>query len=264
MGPRVHRTSWVAALLILAVSWCWGPSPVLGIEELPDTQRVMLAKTHLDKGMKLLAGGSEKEGEAEIQAAIQVFPDFADAHIQLGNLAMRRRDYTRGLDCYIHARDSLSHLQGLSHQQEAERRRRLQESIDILQERVEQLRSSRRPGDAGKIDEAMVRMDKLRQEQMKAFPTNSPPIPPELHFLIGNARMSLEQFDQALEEYRQALVLRPDFGEVHNNLAVIYLYRKDYAQAWVHVHAAEKAGVRINVQFREDLAASAPEPAPTQ
>jgi Flp pilus assembly protein TadD len=106
----------------------------------------------------------------------------------------------------------------------------------------------------------MLNIEKLRQEQSKILAGNELQVPPEIHFLIGTARMNLEQFDPAIEDFRQALALRPAYGEVHNNLAVIYLYRKDYPQAWEHLHAAEKAGVRINPQFREELAALAPEP----
>jgi tetratricopeptide (TPR) repeat protein len=232
--------------------------------EAPDTRQVMLAKSHYQKGMKLLSAGKEKEGEEEMLESLKIFPDFADAHIQLGNLAMGRKDFHRGLECYLEARTSLTHLQGFSQQREAERRKRLQESIDILRERLDQLRSSPRAGDAGKIEETVARLEKLQQEQTKPFPTDAPPIPAELFFLTGNARMSLEQFDQAIAEYNQALSLRPAFGEVHNNLAVIYFYRKDYARVWEHLHAAEKAGVRINPQFREDLTAVAPDPAPPQ
>jgi len=135
--------------------------------------------------------------------------------------------------------------------------------MDVIQERIEGLRHSNRAADQGKIDQEMIQLEKLRREQMKALPPESDPFPAELHFLIGNARMNLERFDEALEDYRQALAHRPGYGEVHNNLAVIYLYRKDYPRAWEHVHAAEKAGVRVNPQFREELAALAPEGPPS-
>jgi tetratricopeptide (TPR) repeat protein len=250
----------IALLLLLPVLW-GDASLSVRAEEAPDGQKVMLARSHFDKGMKLLGKGSEKEGEDELEESLRIFPDFADADIQLGNLAMRRKEYGPALELYVQARTALEHLQGISRQQEVERHRRMQESIDILQERIEQLRRSQRPGDAGQIDAATLRMEKLRQEMTKTAPTDEPPIPAQLHFLIGTARMSLERYDEAIEDYSRALGLRPGYGEVHNNLAVIYLYRKDYARAWEHLHAAEKAGIRINPQFREELAVVSPEPA---
>lgn len=228
----------------------------------PETHQIMLARTHFEKGMKLLGAGSEKEGEAELLEAIKAFPDFADAHVELGNLAMRRKDYTAGLEWYLQAKTALTNLQGLSRRQEVERRKRLQESMDILRERIDQLRMSNRPADQGELSEAMAKLEKLQHEQTKLFTQDEKAIPAQIHFLIGNARMSLEQYDQAIEDYGQALSLRPGYGEVHNNLAVIYFYRKDYARTWEHLLAAEKAGIRINPQFREDLSAVAPEPPP--
>jgi tetratricopeptide (TPR) repeat protein len=240
-----------------------GRDPVGGADSY-DPHKVMLARTYFEKGMKLLQKQSPAEAEAEFLESVRVFPEFADGYIQLGNLAMSRKEYSAGLEHYIRAKTALLNLQGMSRQQEVERRRRLQESIDLLQERIDQLSMSPR-GDRGEIDRAMINLEKLRQEQSKILTGGEQPIPPEIHFLIGTARMNLEQFDQAIEDFHQALAVRPAYGEVHNNLAVIYLYRKDYPQAWDHLHAAEKAGVRINPQFREELGAVAPEsPAPAR
>jgi tetratricopeptide (TPR) repeat protein len=262
MGLHPRRLFSLSFLLLLpAISG--GPRLCVAADDPPDARMVMMARSHFEKGMKLIGKGSEKEGEEELRESLRVFPDFADASIQLGNLAMRRREYGQGLELYLQAQASLLHLQGLSRQQEVERRRRLQEGIDALQERIEQLRLSQRTGAAGEIDAAMIRMEKLRQEQNKVLTQDEPPIPAELHFLIGTARMNLERYDEAIEDYRQALSQRPGYGEVHNNLAVIYLYRKDYPHAWEHLHAAEKAGIRINPQFREELSAAAPEPLQT-
>jgi tetratricopeptide (TPR) repeat protein len=236
-----------------------------GADDSYDPHKVMLARAHYEKGMKLLQKDSRPDAEVEFQQSVRVFPEFADGYIQLGNLATLRKDYSAGLEHYIRARTALLNLQGMSRQQEVQRRRQLQESMDILRARIDQMRMSQRPAITGELSEAMTQLEKLQQEQTKILARDELAVPPEIHFLIGTARMNLEQFDQAIEDFHQALALRPAYGEVHNNLAVIYLYRKDYPQAWDHLHAAEKAGVRINPQFREELAAVAPEsPAPAR
>jgi tetratricopeptide (TPR) repeat protein len=252
--PRFQKLAIPFLIMILF----GGRVPARGADSY-DPHKVMLAKSYFEKGMKLLQKESPAEAEAEFRESVRVFPEFADAYIQLGNLAMSRKEYSAGLEHYVRAKTALLNLQGMSRQQEVERRRRLQESIDLLQERIDQLTMSPRD-DRGEIDRAMLNIEKLRQEMSKILTGNELQVPPEIHFLIGTARMNLEQFDPAIEDFRQALALRPAYGEVHNNLAVIYLYRKDYPQAWEHLHAAEKAGVRINPQFREELAALAPEP----
>ena len=252
----------VVLLLVLLWAMAGGPSPAAAPEEAVDSQKLMLAKTHLDKGMKLLEKGSLEEAEAEFLEATRAFPDMADAYIQLGHLSMRRKDYSQGLDRYLQARTALTNLQGISRRQEVERSRRMQESMDILREQIDQLRVSQNPADQSEVNVKMAQMDRLRQEQTKLRAHDELSIPAELPFLIGTARMNLEEYDAAIEDYREALALRPGYGEAHNNLAVIYFYRKDYPLAWEHLRAAEKAGIRINPQFREELSAAAPESPP--
>ncbi len=257
--PCSARAPFRLLCLVLTVSGILPPAA--SAVEAPTEQTIHLARSHYDKGMKLLETGKEAEGEAELQESARVFPDFADAHLQLGHLSMRRKEYRQALERYLRARDALVELQLLSRRQEMERLRRLQEGIDRLQQQITQMQLSRSSADPGRIDAAMVQMERLRQEQTRLAPQEERPLPAEIHFYIGNARMSLEQFDQAIEDYQRALSQRPGFGEVHNNLAVIYLYKKDYSRAWEHLHAAETAGVRIEPGFREDLAAAAPDPA---
>jgi len=254
----------VPVVLVLAVLFggAGGPPPAAASGDGVDAQKLMLARTHLDKGMKLLEKGSHDEAEAEFLEATRAFPDMADAYIQLGHLSMRRKDYSQALDRYLQARTALTNLQALSRRQEVERSRRLQEGMDILREQIDQLRVSQNPGAQGEIEQKFAKLEKLRQEQMKLRVHEELQVPAELPFFIGTARMNLEEYDAAIEDYKDALNLRPAYGEAHNNLAVIYFYRKEYPLAWEHLHAAENAGVRINPQFREELSAAAPEPPP--
>src|SRR5262245_17663336 len=225
-----------------------------------DPHKFMLARSHFDKGMKLLSGERDAEAEAELQEAVKIFPQLVEAHIQLGGISMKRGNFTQGLERYQAARQSLSDLQGLRHAQEMERQRRLQESMDLLRERIADLRRSQRTSDVGRIQEETVRLEKLQREKSFAQPAPETPFNPVIHFLLGTALMKLERFDEAREEFSQALVLKPDFGEAHNNLAVLDFYRREYPKCWEHVHSAEAAGVRVDPMFRAELAALSPEP----
>src|SRR5512147_2640094 len=89
--PRFRfATGLLLGLFLLLAPVVTLPAPAGGP---PETHQIMLARTHFEKGMKLLGVGSEKEGEAELLESIKVSPDFADAYVELGNLAMRRKDY---------------------------------------------------------------------------------------------------------------------------------------------------------------------------
>jgi len=224
-----------------------------------DPHKFMLARSHYTKAMQLLADNKLAEGEAELLEAIKTFPQLAEGFVELGNLSMRRKEYREGLERYLKARDALAELQGIRRQQEAERQRQLQESIDLLNERIRDLGRSTQTSE-GKIQQAMAHLEKLQQEKTNTQPTIESPFTPEVHFLVGTAQMKLEQFEEAAKEFQNALTLRPNFGEAHNNLAVVLYYRRNYPACWEHLRAAERAGIRVDPLFKEELTAVFPEP----
>jgi len=42
-------------------------------------------------------------------------------------------------------------------------------------------------------------------------------------------------------------------GEAHNNLAVLYLLKAQYTDAFAEVKAAEKAGFRVNPDLKDEI-----------
>ena len=52
-----------------------------------------------------------------------------------------------------------------------------------------------------------------------------------LHSLLGAAYLDLEDHDNAIESYRLALSIKPNFEKLHNSLGVAYLRREMFAEA---------------------------------
>src|SRR5262249_29473465 len=61
------------------------------------------------------------------------------------------------------------------------------------------------------------------------------------HFNLGTALAVAGQNDHAIDEYRQALALRPDYAQAHNNLAGALMQQRKFADAVVEYRAAVKA-----------------------
>ncbi|MCI0655678.1 MAG: hypothetical protein L0170_01230 [Acidobacteria bacterium] len=259
MSLRAYFSKRFHILILTSMAWVL-PSWAPGQQVSYDPHKFMIARSHYTKAMKLLADNKLSEGEGELLEAVKTFPQLAEGYIELGNLSMRRGEFREGLERYQKASKALSELQGIKRLQEVERQRQLQESIDLLNERISDLSRSQRTSDQGKIQQAMVRLEKLQQERTNAQPTMESPFTPEVHFLVGTALMKLERFEEAGKEFQSALALRPSFGEAHNNLAVVLYYRRDYPACWAHLRAAEQAGVRVDPRFKEELSAVFPEP----
>lgn len=79
---------------------------------------------------------------------------------------------------------------------------------------------------------------------------------------LANTQQMLNDFPGAIESWRQVLDARPEDVEAHARIAILLYYVGDYAAAWRHVHAAERAGGSVPPQFRPLLAERLSEPQP--
>jgi len=77
--------------------------------------------------------------------------------------------------------------------------------------------------------------------------------PAEFSLALGSAYLRKGSIVEAERAYREALKLRPKYGEAHNNLAVICIKRGDYEEAYTHVKAAQKAGFKVHPQLVKDI-----------
>lgn len=68
------------------------------------------------------------------------------------------------------------------------------------------------------------------------------PRDPTLHMLYGMHLHRLSKLDEALKEYKAAEQIAPESAEVHYNLGLLYLDRKDYKSAKQHAQKAYKLG----------------------
>src|SRR5207249_701082 len=79
--------------------------------------------------------------------------------------------------------------------------------------------------------------------------------PAWISLALGSAYFRTSAMPDAEREYREALKAEPNLGEAHNNLAVVCMLTGRYDEAEQEVAAAEKAGFRVNPQFKQDLKA---------
>jgi tetratricopeptide (TPR) repeat protein len=78
-------------------------------------------------------------------------------------------------------------------------------------------------------------------------------IPPFILTALGSAYFRSGAFADAEREWRRAVAVDPDIGEVHNNLAVVCMLTGRYAEAEQELGLAEKAGFKVNPQLKADL-----------
>jgi Tfp pilus assembly protein PilF len=77
--------------------------------------------------------------------------------------------------------------------------------------------------------------------------------PPQVLLALGSGYFRNGDRDAAEVQWRAAVDANPKLGEAHNNLAVIYMQTGRFDDALKALTAAEKAGFKVNPQFKADL-----------
>jgi len=70
---------------------------------------------------------------------------------------------------------------------------------------------------------------------------------------IGLVYYNKGMLDEAIFEYKKALVINPNLAKVHYNLGVAYYYKGNYKLAILHCDKAVKLGLSVNPELLELL-----------
>jgi tetratricopeptide (TPR) repeat protein len=62
------------------------------------------------------------------------------------------------------------------------------------------------------------------------------------------------EVDQSIEACEKALKVEPDFPIAHNNLAIAYMEKGEFAKAILHADRAVELGYEVAPQILEELA----------
>lgn len=77
--------------------------------------------------------------------------------------------------------------------------------------------------------------------------------PAKYHYQAGNCLLRLKKYNEAHQQYMNAIATDPKHGEAHNNLAYIYFLAKKYEKAWEHLQSAKRYGAKVNPQAEAQL-----------
>ncbi len=254
----MRRTVVFLVLLLLGI-----PSPALaalGTEA--NSRTIQQASALCRKGAKALQQGDKARASESFEKALAVFPDFPDAHVGLGHLAMSESRFDDALKNYQRARQAYlsfgSILQGLREENYRETQRRMGQVRDQISSLG---RSSTNARTDPRQEAEITRQLTMLQEELRRLEAIEPPRdnaaadpPAEVWFYIGNAQFKLEKYDEARAAWETSAQLNPGFAMIHNNLAVIYWKAGRFNDAQTELATAERLGFPVNPKMKEDLA----------
>ena len=73
------------------------------------------------------------------------------------------------------------------------------------------------------------------------------------YYFRGMAYHQSNDYDKALKDYTESLILNPDFAQAHYNRAVIYDGMKKYKDALNDLHEAQRLGFNIDTVYIDEL-----------
>jgi tetratricopeptide (TPR) repeat protein len=164
-----------------------------------------------------------QEAIADFEQALQLKPDYAEAHYNLGKALARSGRLPEAIDQYEQAlrlrpdqADTYDNLGNALYQQG-----QVAEAIEQYQQA---LRIEPRHADAhNNLGVALAQAGHLPEaiEQYQDALRLSPENAAELHNKLGNALARMGRLPDAMEEYLQALQIKPGDAGMHNNLGIV-------------------------------------------
>jgi tetratricopeptide (TPR) repeat protein len=247
-----------ASLPVVAQDTTVRPSDVNRI----DIRTKEMALQHHSMGWQYLAAEDFEQARESFSKAIELIRRMPTAHYGLGKSYMGLKRYTDAIRAYSDSRDVYRELAAKATVDQMALQQRRQDQMREIEDAMREA-ARVRPSASGSASQQRTMQelsDQLRFLENRLGSGQSissdEAVPPEVYLALGSAYFRAEQMTDAEREYRQAVKLKPDFGEAWNNLAVVALLDGRAAEADDAIRKAEKAGFRVNPQLKDDIRAA--------
>jgi tetratricopeptide (TPR) repeat protein len=200
------------------------------------------------KGEDLLKGEKFEQAAEQFKKAIELNKDLVLAHYGLGQSYMALKRFPDAVLAFSGSRDAYYRLASLkvSDRMAAEA---------VGQQMVDEARTlTGVDGRGGTSKGVNLRLNVLRDlEQTKRLDDGNPEPPAEISLALAGAWFRQGNLVEAEKENKNALKARPDYGQAHSNLAVIYMLSGRIPESRAEVEKAEKSGFTVNPKLKEEL-----------
>lgn len=218
----------------------------------PNQQR---AEIHYRLGWDSLRSEAWDAAVKEFKQAIELQPKFTLAYYGLGKAYMGLRRFPDAARAFETCRDFYGSKAGEKFSGQLDATRQRQDRMMELQELSRQYTKGPQTTQVQDVQRQIQNAIRQNQETIdRGLNLNIDPAAPAfVSVALGSAYFRSERLGDAEREYKAALDADPKAGEAHNNLAVVYMLTGRLDESAKEVGLAEKAGFRVNPQFKKDL-----------
>jgi tetratricopeptide (TPR) repeat protein len=237
---RIVPCAVVVAVVVIGV-------PAITAQTLADApshrEALMLFRT----GQELMSEEKFERAAAVFSSAIAKDALLTVAHYGLGQAYMNLRRFEDAAEAYKRCIEATRALYTLQQTNQFEVEKQRDDEIRELRTILDRAKGARMPT-------VLSLEQRLRDLENQRSSMGGPFRPPaEMLLALGSAYFRNGDREEAELEWRAAIDANPKLGEAHNNIAVIYMQTDRLDQALEEVTLAEKAGFKVNPQFKADL-----------
>ena len=235
------RTIRLAILVVLAGAG-------VSAQKIADERSHREALVHFRLGQELISIEQFGQATEEFAKAIDQDPLLSLAHYQLGQANMNLQRYANAINAYKGCIEAERQLFSLNQTNRFEVDKHREDEVNELKSILSQGK--------GRTPTLMALEQRLHdlETQRSAVAAGAPFKPPAQALLaLGSAYFRNGDRDAAEAQWLAAIDANPKLGEAHNNIAVIYMQTGRFDQALQELALAEKAGYKVNSQFKADL-----------
>jgi len=220
--------------------------PVVSAQKIADEPSHREALAHFRVGQELMSAEHFAQATEEFIKAIDLDPLLSLAHYQLGQASMNLQRYASAIKAY---KDCIEAERQLFTLEQTNR-------FEVEKQKDDEIRELKNLLDSGKgrAPTMMGLEQRLRDLENQRHQTGGTFQPPAQALVaLGSAYFRNGDRDAAEAQWRAAIEANPKLGEAHNNIAVIYMQTGRFEEALQELTLAEKAGFKVNPQFKADL-----------
>jgi tetratricopeptide (TPR) repeat protein len=194
----------------------------------------------------MLAERFERAAEA-FSGAVAKDSLLTVAYYGLGQAYMSLQRFPSAIKAYKDCIEAMRALHNLQQTNQFDADKQRDDQIRELRGVLDRAKGARAPTVIG-LEQQLRDLQNLRTKITGPFHP-----PAEVLLALGSAHFRNGDGDEAETAWKGAIEANPKLGEAHNNLAVIYMQTDRLDAADEELKQAEKAGFRVNPQFKADL-----------
>jgi len=206
-----------------------------------------------EKGGKQFYKKNYKKAEKNFKKCIEIFPNYSNAYFYLSKGYYHTGSLKESLDCIVKAKstykDFVKTVNTTAHK-----------NLDELRNSMKELRnqSSYASNEAGKTqtrtakNQTLQKMDDWQKNYKKSVIALKN-LRADFSYFHGNIYFKLKKFQEALNEYVEAIKINPKHNGAYNNLISLLYTAKQYKKALEYLKLAKSNKVKVNPKLQDAL-----------